>query len=1817
MLDNILYLLDKNFNNEDYKEHRWKNLLDLFETNKDIASIIAENPANKNIVIAQDKYIPESITDYINFVTSVGQPSDPDYLKMTGSGQFIDKVQKILPQIQFQMGKWGKVNADASVFKAKREFYDPAFKEQVSPAIYRYQEAKIGNMFTTERLAKAGNPILKQLLSIGRYGGHEPYGDVLVRYVGQFATQTADKKEEREIDKEIVIWQDMIDGNLANLTDEQKFRSNQAQAQTDIGESIMADLKKELEEKKKEAKDEEDHPITWWSKRDDIFKAGFAGITDSQVYEKDLLVFKTDRDGKLITDRNETLERIKLLKEHNLLGKDIRLETVFTTEKTKEEQEEKDREIERELGNKTFWALANSTTNAKEIYDYLQKGEKLAHLPTDPDALQKLNEETLKTGTIRDQWYQKYIDLLYGKYEPKGFANKYELETRLFKELYQGKGIETLSLPGLYLPSSNTVEDEHYLALLTAYNGTPQYHRILNAAVTYGKDKKKFQEEWEGAITDRQGAMAGAEGIKADHPFLQSRSVEQTLDQYKGGILERRLANYRRQGRIDDVMAQINRGFGRDESIPGKIKSLQSIQQLLQQGPVSSKIAALTANAALFGGIAPLISQYITNPTASIESALVGHIQGYIDQYQKTWDGYASLDDLKNRHLLDISGEPARDYLQEERNKELAKLKAEIGDGWATPEQAERLRELQRDEGPRKSRRESMWQFNRRKQLYELDREMAKKEKVTYKRHDLATIMKKDLQSEYLDRGKPSANPIEVFQKLIESEPKLKITTDEQGRDILKSLPEEDWDVYKARRDSALSNERKTKIAEQYTGLLGLPTKITPIRRIMMPTDGETIIAARVATNMGADGETFDYYLEHVEAKNNPGLTFPDMYKEYKAGILPTEDELAFGAEYSYQQEMWSAFRELVRAYRDDTGDRDAVRGFIEGGGGVYKRGLFDILDQFTDKEALDKTLLAERQFAQLMLKTNNLKPGRRRRVQRIVSPQRPMFPMGGGRPAPNYAAPAMGGIGFMPTSAGQASAMSAFALPNLARATAATGYVAPQEIQVGTPPSAKDAYKARLAAGTLPGQSSHLFGGIVQAVTSKEAPAPQTIEDKLAEIDARWEAYQEDRQKRFAEAVAYQEGELAEGVAWTPASGVDYLTYDAQERQRKAEAEQKRAARLQSVNEAFAKEFEEMRQQREKDKANVWIAESGKSREEWEKEYAEYHQRLTKYFEDEPKYRLFGDKFDDEGKEIPLEQREGKTIWEASYAARRLGSPTPLPFDTWVQTAGEENKIGQRLDSERAARLAEVPREMIKQEYWDRGYQRYLREREQGRERGLPEAPLMDRDDWIQNQLDYFDEFKEHEVIDTQSEDWANMQLHEKLRAIDNQSIAMRRRGQKEHLEREWEALRELSPEVRGRKMDYWFMDDNEKKEFWQTDEFEAMARGKELNVLLTERHEAEERRRSQQEKSEAAREKLRQDFLLRKAQLGENIRPNSMYSFDTWDDWNDSQNEKYRATSQQRLARQGRAMREDLEVHNQRPHMAERIESVRQSAREHHERQMQLRNTSDAIRRADQVVHGEQRYQSDFGPHNLMESLQSIIDSGQYRDEQIQALLDEYERRGVSRYRYGGLVSPLYRSLGGTVGTGTFNFRGTPDRSFFKPRGTDTVPAMLSHGEFVVNARSAQRHMPILQHINDGKSLETYAHRGGPVYRQKGGAVGYFQSGGAAMAPTPIIDWSDPINSMKGVFNDAVSGFKDVGTQFSKIFDNIHSVIGNLAQIRIPDKIEMEARHDIHVTLNGGEVLTRLQPELERIAMAAVKSELAKTPYEIDSNSGRARRR
>ena len=94
------------------------------------------------------------------------------------------------------------------------------------------------------------------------------------------------------------------------------------------------------------------------------------------------------------------------------------------------------------------------------------------------------------------------------------------------------------------------------------------------------------------------------------------------------------------------------------------------------------------------------------------------------------------------------------------------------------------------------------------------------------------------------------------------------------------------------------------------------------------------------------------------------------------------------------------------------------------------------------------------------------------------------------------------------------------------------------------------------------------------------------------------------------------------------------------------------------------------------------------------------------------------------------------------------------------------------------------------------------------------------------------------------------------------------------------------------------------------------------------------------------------------------------------------------------------------------------------------------------------------------------------------------------------------GGFVKPQYFADGGT------------------PKGTDTVPAMLTPGEFVVNRKSANSYRPLLESINNGSmgsSLSSGFNK--PVYNMPqrnyadlGSNVPVYSGSGSASSPTAV---------------------------------------------------------------------------------------------------------
>ena len=79
------------------------------------------------------------------------------------------------------------------------------------------------------------------------------------------------------------------------------------------------------------------------------------------------------------------------------------------------------------------------------------------------------------------------------------------------------------------------------------------------------------------------------------------------------------------------------------------------------------------------------------------------------------------------------------------------------------------------------------------------------------------------------------------------------------------------------------------------------------------------------------------------------------------------------------------------------------------------------------------------------------------------------------------------------------------------------------------------------------------------------------------------------------------------------------------------------------------------------------------------------------------------------------------------------------------------------------------------------------------------------------------------------------------------------------------------------------------------------------------------------------------------------------------------------------------------------------------------------------------------------------------------------------------------------LYKATGGNVPS----YRSNPNPSYFKARGTDTVPAMLTPGEFVVNAAATAQHGDLLNSINSGRGVSNFALGGKVSYLAEGAKV------------------------------------------------------------------------------------------------------------------------
>ena len=228
---------------------------------------------------------------------------------------------------------------------------------------------------------------------------------------------------------------------------------------------------------------------------------------------------------------------------------------------------------------------------------------------------------------------------------------------------------------------------------------------------------------------------------------------------------------------------------------------------------------------------------------------------------------------------------------------------------------------------------------------------------------------------------------------------------------------------------------------------------------------------------------------------------------------------------------------------------------------------------------------------------------------------------------------------------------------------------------------------------------------------------------------------------------------------------------------------------------------------------------------------------------------------------------------------------------------------------------------------------------------------------------------------------------------------------------------------------------------------------------------------------------------------------------------------------------------------------------------------------------------------------------------------DANIEARRKQY---GWPKYAQNG--GPIYRSRGGNSSDGVN----------FAPKGTDTVPAMLTPGEFVVNRASAAKNLPLLRAINN--RVSTSYHRSGGAVKYLGDGtdgssgvlnkldIGKFPESATAFVggvskfgehvgkfnegATSIASALGSLGSIQGGLGSAAEGLTKAASalqanmgSLSTSLSDISKVIGNIPK-SIDFKVSGSIPVNITVDVNGGDGLgAKLKPFAEQIFTAIEK--------------------
>jgi TP901 family phage tail tape measure protein len=191
---------------------------------------------------------------------------------------------------------------------------------------------------------------------------------------------------------------------------------------------------------------------------------------------------------------------------------------------------------------------------------------------------------------------------------------------------------------------------------------------------------------------------------------------------------------------------------------------------------------------------------------------------------------------------------------------------------------------------------------------------------------------------------------------------------------------------------------------------------------------------------------------------------------------------------------------------------------------------------------------------------------------------------------------------------------------------------------------------------------------------------------------------------------------------------------------------------------------------------------------------------------------------------------------------------------------------------------------------------------------------------------------------------------------------------------------------------------------------------------------------------------------------------------------------------------------------------------------------------------------------------------------------------LKDKLLKQGYTGFARGGIV---YASKGQLIP--------------FVPKGTDTVPAMLTPGEFVINRAATQKHLPLLKAINNNQ-VPGYA-RGGKVKRFQYGGMADQSGGGGGGVSNIGLDTSG-LDAAFNSFASNVESLKSVMDSFAGAASNITAGFSQLSQLESgANRIGTAAASISSAAQTFGTVIANFNTSI-----SAIQSAFEKIPSSVD---------